>query len=406
MGMNTGSTERTILHVDMDAFYAAVEVLDHPEYRGKPLVVGSPPDRRGVVSTCSYEARRYGIHSAMPSRTAGKLCPHAVFVTPRMGRYEEVSAKIMVIFEEFTPLVEPLSLDEAFLDVRGALRLWPDAVAMAREIKQRIRTRVGLTASVGVATNKFLAKVASDLNKPDGLTVVPVSEPERMAFLAPLPVRRIWGVGKVSEAHLAREGLHTIGQLQQLSLVELDRLFGGRAAAGAMWALVRGRDDRLVTTGWEEKSISNETTFDEDCGDMDVVRQTLLELTEQVGARLRQAGKRARTVQIKVRLGDFSTRVRQCSPARPSDNDRDLLEAALMLLEREGLSRPVRLIGFGVSGLVTPGGGDEPVQTVLFPELEPEQEVGRNRRLDHAVDTLRKTFGHEAIKRGNWKADA
>ncbi len=405
MGMNTGSTDRTILHVDMDAFYAAVEVLDHPEYRGKPLVVGSPPDRRGVVSTCSYEARRYGIHSAMPSRTAGKLCPHAVFVTPRMGRYEAVSAQIMVIFEEFTPLVEPLSLDEAFLDVRGALRLWPDAIAIAREIKQRIRTRVGLTASVGVATNKFLAKVASDLNKPDGLTVVPVSEPERMAFLAPLPVRRIWGVGKVSEAQLAREGLHTIGQLQQLSLVELDHLFGGRAAAGAMWALVRGRDDRPVATGWEEKSISNETTFDEDCGDMDVVRQTLLELTEQVGARLRQIGKRARTVQIKVRLGDFSTRIRQCSPARPCDNDRDLLESALMLFEREGLSRPVRLIGFGVSGLVTPGGGDEPVQTVLFPELEPEQEVGRNRRLDHAVDTLRKTFGHEAIKRGNWKAE-
>jgi DNA polymerase-4 len=406
MGMNTGSTDRTILHVDMDAFYAAVEVLDHPEYRGKPLVVGSPPDRRGVVSTCSYEARRYGIHSAMPSRTAGKLCPHAVFVPPRMGRYEEVSAQIMVIFEEFTPLVEPLSLDEAFLDVRGALRLWPDAVAIAGEIKQRIRTRLGLTASVGVASNKFLAKVASDLNKPDGLTVVPVSEPERMAFLAPLPVRRIWGVGKVSEAHLAREGLHTIGQLQQLSLPELDRLFGGRTVAGAMWALVRGRDDRQVTTGWEEKSISNETTFDQDCGDMDVVRQTLLELTEQVGSRLRQTGKRARTVQIKVRLGDFSTRVRQWSLSHPCDNDRDLLEAALMLFEREGLTRPVRLIGFGVSGLVAPGDGEGTVQAVLFPEMEPEKEVGRNRRLDNAVDSLRKTFGHDSIKRGNWKVDA
>jgi DNA polymerase-4 len=403
--MNSGVSERTILHVDMDAFYAAIEVLDHPDYQGKPLVVGSPPDRRGVVATCSYEARRFGIHSAMPSRTAGRLCPHAIFVPPRMARYEEISAQIMGIFEEFTPLIEPLSLDEAFLDVRGALRLWPDAIAIAREVKYRIRTRVGLTASVGVAANKFLAKVASDLQKPDGLTVVPVTESGILAFLAPLPVGRIWGIGKVSEAHLAKAGIRTIQQLQQCSLTELDRLFGGRAAAGHVWALARGQDDRPVITGWEEKSISNETTFDQDCGDMEVVRQTLLELTEQVGGRLRRAGKLARTAQIKVRLGDFTTLTRQCSLARPSESDRELLEAALTLFERERLERPVRLIGFGVSNLVLPGGGAEPVQTVLFPEMDPGQEDRRNRRLDSAVDTLRQTFGHNAIKRGNWRTE-
>jgi len=404
--MNTGSPERTILHVDMDAFYAAIEVLDHPDYRGKPLVVGSPPDRRGVVSTCSYEARRYGIHSAMPSRTAGKLCPHAIFVQPRMARYEEISAQIMSLFHEFTPLVEPLSLDEAFLDVRGALRLWPDATAIAGEIKKKVRMRIGLTASVGVASNKYLAKVASDLQKPDGLTIVPVSESGIMAFLAPLPVGRIWGIGKVSEAHLAGKGIRTIGQLQGLSLEELGPLFGSQAAAGNVWALVRGRDEREVVTDGEEKSLSNETTFDIDCEDMGVVRQTLLELTEQVGARLRRTGKCARTVQIKVRMGDFTTFTRQRSPARPVDSDRDLWETALALFAREKVTRPVRLIGFGVSNLIAPGSGGEPVQAVLFPGMEAGRDDWRNRRLDNAVDKLRKAFGHDALRRGNWKSES
>jgi DNA polymerase-4 len=403
--MNAAKPERTILHVDMDAFYAAIEAHDHPEYRGKPLVVGALPDRRGVVSTCSYEARRFGIHSAMPSRTAGKLCPHAIFVPPRMARYEEVSAQIMGIFEEFTPLIEPLSLDEAFLDVRGALRIWTDAIALARDLKQRIQVRTGLTASVGVASNKYLAKVASDLHKPDGLTVVPVGEAEIVAFLAPLPVGRIWGIGKVSEARLAKAGIHTIGQLHQRSLVALERLFGSRAAAADVWDLARGHDQRPVVTAYEEKSISNETTFDEDCEDMGVVRQTLLELTEQVGARLRVTGRLARTVQIKVRLSDFTTLTRQCPLTPPGHSDRDLLEAALALFKREGLDEPVRLVGFGVSNLVSRDGGGEPVQTVLFAEMDPAPNNRRNRRLDKAVDALRKTFGHDAIKRGDWKAD-
>lgn len=393
----------TILHVDMDAFYAAIEVLDHPEWAGKPLVVGSPPDRRGVVSTCSYEARKFGIHSAMPSRTAGKLCPHAVFVPPRMDRYAEISGRIMVIFEEFTPLVEPLSLDEAFLDVGGALHLWGDAVAIARELKARIRSRIGLTASVGVAPNKFLAKVASDMNKPDGLTVVPVTEPEIMAFLAPLPVGKMWGVGKVSAARLEQAGIRTIGQLQTLAPTVMESLFG-RAGARDMEELVRGRDDRQVITHWEEKSISNEHTFDVDEPDIGKVRQRLLELVEEVGGRLRGAGKLARTAQIKVRFGDFSTITRQMSFPAALDTDRDLIHSAFALFDRERIGRPIRLIGFGVHNLATPEQA-APVQRELFADATTSAADGRNKKLDQAVDALRKAFGSAAIKRGSPSRD-
>lgn len=393
--MNRGLT---ILHVDMDAFYAAIEVLDHPEWKGKPLVVGSPPDKRGVVATCSYEARKFGIHSAMPSRTAGKLCPHAVFVEPRMGRYAEISGRIMTIFEEFTPLVEPLSLDEAFLDIGGALHIWGDAIAIARALKDLIRSRIGLTASVGVAPNKFLAKVASDMNKPDGLTVVPLTEPEIMAFLAPLPVTRMWGVGKVSAARLEKEGIRTIGQLQELSHARMEELFG-RSGARDMEELVRGHDDREVITQWEEKSISNEHTFDEDEGDVLRVRQRLLELVEEVGGRLRRSGKLARTAQIKVRYADFSTITRQQSFITALDSDRDLIRSAFELFDREKIGRPVRLIGFGVHNLVAPGQA-APVQRDLFDEPGKGPADTRNKQLDKAVDALRKTFGSQAIKRG------
>ena len=382
----------------MDAFYASIEVMDHPEWKGKPLVVGAPPDRRGVVSTCSYEARKFGIHSAMPSRTAGRLCPHAVFVEPRMSRYEEVSGQIMAIFNEFTPLVEPLSLDEAFLDVRGALHLWGDAVALARELKARIRSRTGLTASVGVAANKFLAKMASDMNKPDGLTIVPLTEPEIMGFLAPLPVGKLWGIGKVSQARLEKEGIHTIGQLQALPVAALERLFGP-AGARDMAELLKGRDDRPVVTHWEEKSISNESTFDIDEPDPERVRQRLLELAEEVGGRLRRAGKRAHTIQIKVRFGDFSTITRQVPLHPPSDTDRDLIAGALALYERERVSRPVRLIGFGASRLVAPG-QETPVQGELFGNNAGASRDMRNTKLDQAVDALRRVFGADSVKRG------
>lgn len=390
-----------ILHVDMDAFYAAIEALDHPEWRGLPLVVGAAPDQRGVVSTCSYEARRYGIHSAMPSRTAWRLCPQAVFVLPRMERYAEISARMMEIFEEFTPDIEPVSLDEAFLDISGTLRIRDNAIKIAKNLKERLKTKLGLTASVGIATNKFLAKIASDLQKPDGLTIVPQTEPAIMAFLAPLPVTKMWGIGKVTGARLAREGIRVIGQLQALDLSSLERLFG-KAGAVDIFGLVRGRDSRPVATNFEEKSISNEHTFAQDESDPDQVRQRLLELAEEVGGRLRQAGKLAKTAQIKLRFADFSTITRQTSFATALDSERKLIASALILLEREHVKRPIRLVGFGVSNLQTPDQA-APAQRELFAELSGNTQDIRNKKLDQAVDTLRHSFGVNAIKRGKYR---
>lgn len=395
---------RTILHLDMDAFFAAIEQLDHPEWRGKPLVVGSPPDQRGVVSTASYEARVFGVHSAMPSRTAGRLCPHGIFVPPRMERYEEVSGQVMAIIGEFTPLVEQVSVDEAFMDVRGAMRIWPDPIALARELKGRIRERLQLTGSVGVATNKYLAKVASDLQKPDGLTVVPVEPDAIVRFLAPLPATKIWGIGKVSGARLAERGIRTIGQVQDLDERTLESIFG-RSMARHVWELARGIDDRAVETGWDEKSISGEYTFGEDCRSLDTVRQVLLEQVERVGARMREAGKVARTAQIKVRFGDFTTITRQAPLPGATNADRALMDCAFRLFERERIARPIRLIGFGVSNLAPASAdGGAPAQSELFGELDPLPRRDRDQRLDQAVDRLRQTFGRNAVRRGAWQA--
>jgi nucleotidyltransferase/DNA polymerase involved in DNA repair len=387
-----------ILHVDMDAFYAAIEQRDHPEWRGRPVVVGSAPDARGVVATCSYEARRYGIHSAMPSRTAGRLCPQAIFVAPRMAHYAEVSARLMAVFEEFTPLVEALSLDEAFLDTGGALHLWGDAVTLARALKTRVRERLDLTASVGVATNKFLAKIASDLDKPDGLTVVPTDADAITVFLAPLPVTKLWGVGKVTGARLMEAGVHTIGDVQRLPAAALCRLLG-EASGRDLRALAFGLDDRPVVTHREEKSLSNEHTFPVDEADPGRVRQRLIELTEEVGRRLRAAGRRAGTGQIKVRFGDFRTLTRQASLAPATDTDRELIACALKLYDRERIREPVRLVGFGVSRLGVDAAA-EPPQLELFQGTgRPARDV-RSRSLDDAVDALRRAFGDQALRRG------
>lgn len=392
----------TILHVDMDAFYAAIEQLDRPELKGKPVIVGAPPDRRGVVSTCSYEARVLGVHSAMPSRTAGKLCPQGIFLPPRMKRYEEMSKVIMEVFHEFTPLVEPLSLDEAFLDVAGGLWRWGDAIAIAMEVKKRIVVKTGgLTASVGVAPNKFLAKVASDMNKPDGLTVVPADGPGILGFLGPLPVGKLWGVGKVSGERLARAGIRTIGQLQTMGMEELECHFG-KTGARDMWALCRGIDERAVETELEEKSVSGEYTFDRDCADMDRVRQVLLEQVERVGRRLRTAGKMGRTAHIKVRFSDFRTITRQVGLPVPVNSDRDLRDAAFKLFDSEEVRQAVRLIGFGVTGLTGTGVLAEESQ-LLLPEVGNAPMDKRNAAIDRAVDSLRITFGSDIVRRGNWK---
>ncbi len=379
-----------ILHVDMDAFYASVEELDDPGLVGQPVVVGGTPDGRGVVAAANYAARRYGIHSAMPAARARRLCPHAVFIRSRMDRYVEVSRELRDIFARYTPLLEPLSLDEAFLDVTSSLRLFGDGQAIARRIKEEIRDELGLVASVGVAPNKFLAKLASDLDKPDGLVVVPTDAIE--AFLEPLPVSRLWGVGTVSNRDLAEMGVYTIGDLRRLPEELLVSRF---AKSAAHWArLARGIDDRRVVPDRDAKSISHETTFATDIGDAEVLRSWLLELTEQVATRLRRQGLRGKTVFIKVRYADFHTVTRSESLDAPSNVTRELYVTAARLLQAQlaRSPRPVRLLGMGASGITS----EELEQGQLFETEDREQQ----RRIDTVVDSIKSRFGNRALRRG------
>ncbi len=400
---------KTILHVDMDAFFAAVEQHDHPELKGLPLVIGSPRDQRGVVSTCSYEARKFGIHSGMPSRTAAQRCPKAIFLPVRMARYQEVSKQIMEVFQNFTPYVQPLSCDEAFLDVTGSIHLFGDGPAIARKIKVAIMEETGLTCSVGVAPNLFLAKIASDMNKPDGLTLVPFSEKLIPAFLAPLPIKRMWGAGKKTQSALKAHNIHTLGDLQKAAPETLTAWIG-KNAANAFRRRAFGIDDRAVETESEEKSISNEITFGEDETDPKKIEACLLDLADKVGSRLRRAGYYAATAQIKVRWKDFTTITRQRRLDPLCCDDQTLRETALDLLRKEGLHSPVRLIGFGVSGLRETA--DVP-QMDLFPfdsaaygsaqggqPLSPPV-VKKREALSRAVDAIRERFGPKSIRRGS-----
>ncbi|MGA1194555.1 MAG: DNA polymerase IV [Kiritimatiellia bacterium] len=387
----------TIFHIDMDAFFAAVEVLDHPQWAGKPLVVGSPPDRRGVVSTASYEARKFGIHSAMPSRTAHRLCPHAIFAPVRMARYLDVSEQVMRVLGSFTPEMEQLSVDEAFLDTAGVMHRWKSPEALGRAIKDAMRKKTGLTASVGIATNKFLAKLASDLEKPDGLTILPEGEQEILAFLAPLPVSKIWGVGKVTEKLLHQAGFRTIGDVQGVSLSTLVPVVGG-ALAEHIHLLARGLDERKVSTERDTKSISAENTFDEDVRDNALLRMQLIELVEQVGRRLRASGYHASTIQIKIRFDDFQTITRRQTLPRPVCSDRRLLDSATTLFQQQKIAQPVRLIGFGVSGLSEEGGAEPQLQLFEDPEARREE---RDARLDRVMDTIRERMGEQAVRRGS-----
>jgi nucleotidyltransferase/DNA polymerase involved in DNA repair len=389
-------SEKNILHIDMDAFFAAVEMHDRPELKGRPVVIGSPPDKRGVVSTCSYEARKFGIHSAMPSRTAFQRCPHAIFLQPNMKRYHEVSQQIMEIFRRFTPLVEPLSCDEAFLDVTGAHYLFGDGPEIARKIKAAVLAETGLTCSVGVAPNMFLAKIASDLNKPDGLTIVPSSEKLIHAFLAPLPVKRMWGAGKKTQEILEAHKIRTIGDLQTVDPAKLATWVGENTAA-SFRRLAFGLDERSLSTESEEKSISNEITFAEDQRDAKLIEAALLDLADKVGTRLRLAGFYASTVQIKLRWTDFSTITRQRKLDPPCCDDITLRETALELLRKERMHSAVRLIGFGVSGLRRTS--DAP-QLDLFQTSE-KKLSGKREQLSRAVDRIRAKFGSTSIRRAS-----
>jgi len=383
------ATQRRILHLDMDAFFAAVEQLDHPEWRGKPLLVGGDPKGRGVVSTASYEARPFGCHSAMPMASAVRLCPQAIVVKPRMERYAEISRQVFEILEEFTPLVEPISIDEAFLDVTGCERLLGSAEHIARVLKDRVRSEIRLTASVGVAPNKFLAKLASDLQKPDGLVVV--KEDDVASFLAPLPISRLWGVGKATLPEFERLGVHTFGDALAISLGALRQHFG--ETGEHFFQLVRGIDDRPVLPDREAKSISHEVTFPVDIADQEHLRSVILEQIEQVTRRLRHHGLVARTVTLKIRYGDFSTITRRETLPAATDQTDALWDAAVKLFEawQQTRPRPVRLIGVGVSQL----SATKESQLGLFESME----TSTGQQLDTAMDAIRDRFGEQAISR-------
>jgi DNA polymerase-4 len=378
-----------ILHCDMDAFYASVEERDRPELVGHPVIVGGSPEKRGVVSAANYIARRYGIHSAMPAATAHRLCPHGIFLPPRITFYAEVSRQIREIFERFTPLVEPLSLDEAFLDVTGSEHLFGPTAEIGRRIKQAVREDIRLVVSVGVAPNKFLAKIASDLKKPDGFVVVEPGQVQE--FLDPLPVERLWGVGRQGSKVFQRLGIRTIGQLRQWPMETLKSRFGSHGEH--LWNLAHGIDDRPVVPEREAKSISHETTFEEDIEDLEVLRAWLLDLAEQVGWRLRRHGLRGRTVHLKVRFADFSTITRSQTLPEPTDITHELWQAAdEMLCQRLPAGHlPVRLLGIGVGGLDETG----LVQGLLFDQEQRQKQAG----LDAVADQIRERFGSPALFR-------
>ena len=378
-----------ILHVDMDAFFASVELLSHPEWRGKPLVVGSGPHERGVVSTCSYEARKYGIHSAMPSRTAYQLCPHAIFTYPDMEAYQAVSDKAFEVFSHYTPYVEGVSVDEAFLDIAGSLHLFRGAsaaeraVALGEALRSEIRRVCGVTCSVGIAPNRLLAKIGSEQRKPDGLTLMPFEPDEIAAFLARKPIGILWGVGKKTIEALKPYGITTCGDVQRLGR-------GNALVSDDLVDMAFGKsDDKVHWEPGEEKSVSREHTFDEDISDREAVREKLLELVTDVGLRFRREKRWARTARLKLRDADFETLTRQMPFAHPARDDFAFREAALRLFDREwpegSAKYTVRLVGFGVANLQDFPEDSEPM---LF--ADPEDESRRKReRLSETLDALR-----------------
>ncbi|MBU0741344.1 DNA polymerase IV [bacterium] len=383
--------ERSILHVDMDAFFASVEVLDDPRLRGRPVIVGGTPEGRGVVSAASYEARAYGVHSAMSAARAVRLCPEGVFLRPRGARYAEISGRVFDIFHDFTPLVEPLSMDEAFLDVNGSLRLFGSAEQIGRRIKDRIRREIGLVASVGVAPNKFLAKLASDLEKPDGFVVVELERVQEL--LDPLPVSRLWGVGPRAQEALRAQGIRLVRDIRLSDAARLERGLGP-ALARHVAALAEGRDDRPVVPDHAAMSIGHEVTFAADIGDRDALIDILDGLADKVARRLRRAGLAARTVQLKARYPDFSTRTRSLTLPAPTDTMRALRDAGRELFDAHlgRLGRPLRLIGITAQNLEH--AGDRPA------ELFPDQAQERDRTLDALTDEAVDRFGRGALRRG------
>lgn len=382
--MKQSEHQRWIMHVDMDAFYASVEILDNPNLKGLPVIVGGR-SARGVVSTCSYEARKFGVHSAMPLFEARRLCPHGVYLPVRPHRYAEISGKIMAIFRETSPLVEQLSIDEAFLDLTGMERLG-GAETIAHQVQDRIQEELKLSASVGLAPNKFLAKLASDMDKPHGFVKITPGEAE--AMLAPMLVTKIFGIGRSAEDKLKQFGIEKIGQLASADVTILRKVFGINAEQVKRLAL--GLDDRPVVNEEEAKSIGKENTFDYDLTDFESCRDEVLDLSGQVGWRLRRENLAGHTVTLKVKFADFHTITRSSTGDRLIAWDEDIFSLVEQMLRKINVKPGVRLLGVSVSNLFRPE--DEPV--LGFAEDE------RMQRRNRAIDSLKSKFGENIIKRG------
>ncbi|AZO95082.1 DNA polymerase IV [Halocella sp. SP3-1] len=376
-----------IMHIDMDAFFAAAEQLDNPELKGKPVIVGGTKlSKRGVVSTASYEARRYGVHSAMSIVEARKLCPDGIFLPGRRQRYAELSERVFAIFAKYTPLIEKLSIDEAFLDLTGCHRLFGTSVQIGKAIRQEIKEKIGLTASVGLAPNKFLAKLASEVDKPDGFYII--KEDEIDDFLLDLPVGKIWGIGEKTADILLGRGIKTVGQLRQLSINLLSSLFG--KAGERLYYLSRGIDRRSVEVNNELKSISYEETFQNDLSDKHRLYARLAVMSSKIARRLRMYSLQGNTVSIKVRYGDFRTYTRRLTMAVPTSTDDTIYSTAKRLLNKEGLlNKPIRLLGVGISNFST---GDKK-QLSLFSDRIKEE------KLSKTIDGIKDRYGDNIIKK-------
>ena len=380
-----------ILHVDMDAFYAAIEQRDNPNLVGKPVVVGGSATGRGVIAAASYEARKFGLHSAMPSAQAIRLCPHAIFIKPQMEKYSAVSKQIREIFNRFTPVFEPLALDEAFLDVTGSQKLFGDAQTIGRKIQATIAEELQLVASVGVAPNKFLAKLASDLDKPNGFMVV--QQANVTEFLDPLDISRVWGIGPKTQKTFLKLGVQRIGQLRKLPKETLKQLFG--LNADHFWRLARGIDTRQVVPDRIAKAVGHESTFSQDVSDNHVLESWVWELADQVGRRLRRNQIRGKTIRVKIRFHDFRTISRSKTIAVHTNSTRVIAENSLRLLHavRNEQRDSIRLLGVSVGGLSRQTGQ----QQLLFGQQQDEQA----KQIDSTADAIRDRFGSAAMKRGS-----
>lgn len=380
---------RSIFHVDMDAFYASVEQRDNPLYRNRPLVVGHPAGKRGVVSSASYEAREYGIRSAMPVREAYRRCPEAVFVAPDMEKYSSVSREVMEILESFSPQMEQLSVDEAFLDMTGTEKLFGSSAEAAGLIRKTIREKTGLNASVGISYNKFLAKTATDMCKPDGVLIL--TPDNFMDYLRDLPVEKVYGIGRKTGYALRKTGIDTAGKLAAAEPSSLRGILGSRSEA--LVGFARGEDDRDVTAKKGPGQMGGEITFSEDLDDPGKIVAALRDICSKTGARLRQGGYRAKTLVLKIRYADFSDMTRSRTFIRPTARDEDLAETASELfLENYDRKRKVRLAGIYASGLI---GKETPEQLVLFGGEEDKKD-----RMYSVVDEINSKYGNETIRHG------